>query len=108
MRKPEYQIVIMTASSRDEAERIATVLVEEGLAACVNVVPQCRSVYKWKDEIVKDDEAMMLAKTRRDRFEDVVRRVTALHSYEVPEIIAVSLESFAESYGRFLGDVLGG
>lgn len=103
-----YQIVIMTASSPDEAERIATALVEDGLAACVNIVPACRSVYRWRGEMVKDEEAVMFAKTRRDKFEQVVRKVSALHSYEVPEVIAVNLESFSESYGRFLSDALGG
>jgi periplasmic divalent cation tolerance protein len=107
MTQSKYQIVIMTASSTEEAERIATALVGEGHAACVNVVPACRSIYMWKGSIVKDDEVMMFAKTRRDDFGEIVRRVTALHGYEVPEIIAVGLESVSESYGRFLGEVLG-
>ena len=102
-----YQVVFMTASSVEEARRIARTLVEEHLAACVNVVGSCRSVYRWKDEIVEDEEAMMFAKTRRDKFETIVRRVTELHSYEVPEIIAVDLESLSDGYVGFLRGALG-
>ncbi len=107
MTQSTYQIVIMTAPKADEAERIAAVLVEEGLAACVNIVPACRSVYRWKGELVKDDEVMMFAKTRREDFPAIAGRVAGLHSYEVPEIIAVGLESISESYRRFLADALG-
>ena len=102
-----YQVVFMTAPSVEEARRIARTLVEEHLAACVNVVGSCRSVYRWKDEIVEDEEAMMFAKTRRDKFEEIVRRVTELHSYEVPEIIAVDLESLSDGYEGFLRGALG-
>ena len=102
-----YQVVFMTAPSVEEARRIARTLVEEHLAACVNVVGSCRSVYRWKDEIVEDEEAMMFAKTRRDKFETIVRRVTELHSYEVPEIIAVDLESLSDGYEGFLRGALG-
>jgi len=102
-----YQVVFMTAPSVEEARRIARTLFEEHLAACVNVVGSCRSVYRWKDEIVEDEEAMMFAKTRRDKFEEIVRRVTELHSYEVPEIIAVDLESLSDGYEGFLRGALG-
>ena len=103
----QYQIVLMTALNPDEAERIATALVEERLAACVNIFPSCRSVYRWKGAIVKDQEAMMFAKTKRRDFDAVARKVASLHSYDVPEIIAVDLKSVSESYGRFLEEVLG-
>jgi periplasmic divalent cation tolerance protein len=106
MTEPWFQIVFMTAPNSDEAERIATALVEANLAACVNIVPSCRSVYRWKGEIVKDNEVMLFAKTKRADFEKVAREVTGLHSYEVPEIIAVDMESISESYLRFLREVL--
>ncbi len=108
MTETEFQIVFMTAADREQAERIAAVLVEERLAACVNVVGPCRSIYRWKGDVARDDEVMMLAKTGRGNFEALARRVTELHSYEVPEIIAVGLESLSEKYGQFLEDVLGG
>lgn len=102
-----YQIVFMTASGAEEADKIATTLVEERLAACVNIVSPCRSVYRWMGEMVKDEEVLMLAKTRRSDFEKIARRVKELHSYEVPEVIAVDLESVSESYSKFLADLLG-
>jgi periplasmic divalent cation tolerance protein len=107
MSKHRYQIVFMTAAGAEEARMIAKALVEERLAACVNVVAPCRSVYRWQGEIVDDEEAMLFAKTRSDRFEALARRVGELHSYELPEIIAVDLESLSEGYAGFLRDALG-
>ncbi len=107
MSNDRYQLVLMTASSAEEARRIAKALVEERLAACVNIVESCRSVYRWKGEIVEDNEAMMFAKTSRDKFGAIVERVRELHSYEVPEIIAADLESLSGDYAGFLADALG-
>ena len=103
----DYQIVFMTASNADEAQSIAEALVERSLAACVNIVDACRSVYRWKGEIVKDNEVLLLAKTRRDNFDAVARVVTDLHSYDVPEIIAADLTQLSDVYAGFLRDVLG-
>jgi periplasmic divalent cation tolerance protein len=107
MPNSRYQLVFMTASSVEEARRIAKVLVEERLAACVNVVESCRSVYRWKGEVVEDNEAMMFAKTSRGNFGALAERVTELHSYDVPEIIAVDLESLSDGYEGFLREALG-
>jgi periplasmic divalent cation tolerance protein len=97
----------MTASSHEEAEKIAEALVADGLAACVNIIDGCKSVYRWKGETCRDAEVLMLAKTHRDRFEDVEKRVSELHSYDVPEIIALDLGTASDGYHRFLEDVLG-
>jgi periplasmic divalent cation tolerance protein len=96
----------MTASSREEADRIAESLVREGLAACVNVVDTCRSFYRWQGELVKDSEFLMLAKTHRSKFPQIEKRVTELHSYSVPEIIAVDLTAVAAGYRKFLEELL--
>jgi periplasmic divalent cation tolerance protein len=103
----DYQIVFMTASNMDEADRIAETLVTQSLAACVNVLGGCRSVYRWKGEVVKDDEVMMVAKTKRDNFTAIVDAVTEIHSYDVPEIIAADLTNLSDGYAGFLSDVLG-
>ncbi|MBP2680343.1 MAG: divalent-cation tolerance protein CutA [Candidatus Krumholzibacteriota bacterium] len=108
MPNDRFQLVFMTAANADEARRIAKALVEERLAACVNIVEPCRSVYRWNGEIVEDKEAMLFAKTGRGRFDSIVKRVRELHSYEVPEIIAVDLESLSDGYAAFLKDALGG
>jgi periplasmic divalent cation tolerance protein len=101
-----YQIVFMTAKNAEEAGKIAEALVNEGLAACVNVVDRCRSVYRWKGETVTDDEALLIAKTKRTNFDAIARRVAELHSYDVPEVIGADLSSISESYREFLDEVL--
>lgn len=107
MVETRYQVVFMTASNPEEADKIAESLVEEGLAACVNIVASCRSVYKWKGDLVKDDEVLLVAKTKCSHFNAIEKRVLELHSYDVPEIIAMDLTSIAEGYRSFLGDLLG-
>jgi periplasmic divalent cation tolerance protein len=98
----------MTAADAAEGERIAETLVNEGLAACVNIVDGCRSVYRWKGKLVKDGEVLLIAKVSRAAFPDIERRVTDLHSYDVPEIIAVDLANVAPGYLAFLNDALDG
>ncbi|MEJ2722695.1 MAG: divalent-cation tolerance protein CutA [bacterium] len=104
----DYQLVFMTASGMDEAERIADVLVNGSLAACVNIVGGCRSIYRWKGELVRDEEVLMIAKTRQRDFDAIVDAVTGLHSYDVPEIIAADLANLSDGYAGFLKDSLGG
>ncbi len=101
-----FLAVFITASSADEADRLAGALVEESLAACVNIVGACRSVYRWEGKVVRDDEVLLLAKTSRDRFPELERRVRELHSYDVPEIIGVELAEVSGEYGDFLRDAL--
>jgi periplasmic divalent cation tolerance protein len=80
--------VYMTAGSAAAAERLAAALVEERLAACANVLPGIRSVYRWQGAIERADEAALIVKTRADRFEALRARVQALHEYEIPCIVA--------------------
>jgi periplasmic divalent cation tolerance protein len=98
----EVRVIFMTAPSDDVAARIARALVEEGLAACVNIVPTVRSVYLWKGEIVDEREVLMVAKTTDTRFGDLMRRVRALHPYSVPEIIALPVVDGNEDYLRWV------
>jgi periplasmic divalent cation tolerance protein len=98
----ERIIVLMTAGSQEEAERIAQTLVHEFLAACVNVLPGVTSVYRWQGEIHRDQEWLLVAKSRSEVLDDLVRRVQAVHSYEVPEIIALPLVGGSESYLRWI------
>jgi periplasmic divalent cation tolerance protein len=76
----------------DIAEALAAALVDEGVAACVNILPQLRSVYRWNGAIRRDDEALLLIKHRRDSFEALRAAVLARHPYELPEIVAVDLD----------------
>jgi len=97
-----YQLVFMTASNLEEATKIARALVEERLAACVNMLDGCRSVYRWKGEVVDEAEVVLLAKTTSDQFRRLEKRVRELHTYEVPEIIAVDLKDVSPGYLGFL------
>ena len=98
----EQLVVLMTAGSQEEADRVAQALVSEMLAACVNVVPGVTSIYKWEGKVQRDQEWLLVAKSRRDVLDALVRRVQALHSYDVPEIIALPLVGGSESYLRWL------
>ena len=80
--------VYMTAGSAEEADRIAGDLVENRLAACVNIMAPIRSVYAWKGELCRSEEIPFIAKTDDDRFEALAARVRRLHSYETPCIVA--------------------
>lgn len=104
----EPLVVLMTAGSREEAGRIARALVAEMLAACVNIVPGVTSIYQWEGEIQQDQEWLLVAKSRRDVLNQLVRRVQALHSYDLPEIIALPLVGGSEAYLRWLGEQVHG
>ena len=105
----ELIVVLMTAGSQEEASRIADALVSEMLAACVNVVPGITSVYRWQGEVQHDSEWLLIAKSRRDVLDALVQRVQTLHSYELPEIIALPLVGGSEGYLSWLdAEVHGG
>jgi uncharacterized protein involved in tolerance to divalent cations len=93
--------VLTTAASEAEADQIATALVSEKLAACVQFTP-VRSRYVWKGELVKDDEVLLIIKSRRDRFEALAARIKALHSYETPEIVMLEIADGAPDYLAWL------
>ncbi len=84
----EISIVFVTAGSEDEAATIGQTLVEERLAACANIVPRIRSIYRWKGQIYDEQEFLIIIKTKTSQFEMLQDRVKKLHSYEVPEIIS--------------------
>lgn len=86
-----HQIVLTTCPDQESAERLATHLVEVRLAACVNTVPGIRSVYRWKGEVMKDNELLLVIKSRADCFEALREAIIKHHPYELPEIIAVSV-----------------
>lgn len=92
------RLILVTAADRTEAERIAQTLVEEHLAACVNLVPGIRSIYRWKETVESADETLLLIKTQHDKVADVRARVHQLHSYEVPEFLVLDVEGGSEPY----------
>lgn len=98
----DYIVVVVTAASVEEAERIARALVDGGAAPCVNIVPAVVSIYRWKGETMKDAEACMLIKARSGDFQRIRDIVEANHTYEVPEVIAVPLAALSERYRAYL------
>jgi periplasmic divalent cation tolerance protein len=91
-------VVFCTCSDDSEAERIASAIVEEQLAACVNLLPAISSIYRWKGKMERSREVLMIIKTASSRFEALCERVVALHSYETPEIIALPVMAGLEKY----------
>ena len=100
----EATIVFMTAPNRDEASRIAKHLLEAKLAACVQILPEIESIYRWKGKTQHEREVLILAKTTTARFPELDMEVRAMHSYETPEIIAVPAAQISEPYRAWLVD----
>ena len=96
--------VFMTAGNRDEALRIAEVLVEKKLAACVQVLPQMDSVFRWQGKIERQNEVLLIAKTVSTKFAALEKAVRANHSYEMPEIVAVPITEGSRPYLEWLSD----
>jgi len=95
----EYIVVLITAPSKKAGAEIARALLEQRLAACVNIVSPVESLYVWKGEIHDDEEVLLIAKTKRAIFEEeLVPAVRAIHPYEIPEIIALPIVVGSRQY----------
>ena len=102
---PEDQIVVfMTAANGEEATRLADMLVGAHLAACVQIMPEMESVYRWEGKIERQSEVLLLAKTTHAKFADLEREVRALHSYETPEIVAVPITAGSAPHLEWLSN----
>ena len=99
----EYCSIYITTGDEDEARRIGRTLVEEKLAACVNILP-IRSVYRWEENIEEEGEVAMFVKTRAELADEVIERVKELHSYEVPCIVSLPIEKGNPDYLRWIGE----
>jgi periplasmic divalent cation tolerance protein len=97
-------VVLTTAGSLEEARAIARTLVERQLAACVNVIPQVESIYRWKGEVETATEHVLIIKTTADAFSRLRDALAEVHSYEVPECIALPVEEGSASYLSWIGD----
>lgn len=101
-------LVLSTAATSEEGMGIGRRLVEERLAACVNVVPVARSFFFWKGELCETDEALLMIKTRRDRYAELAQRIQVLHSYSVPEILAVEIAAGSPAYLAWVRETASG
>lgn len=98
------QLILNTCPNQETANAIATALVDRGLAACVNIVPGIQSVYRWQGKTEKENEIMLCIKARSDAFDAVAACIGELHPYELPEIIAVTIDDGTEQYLAWLNN----
>ncbi len=101
-------VVLSTCSSEEEARMIARSLVEKRLAACVQLAPGLRSVYRWKGEIEEESEILLVIKSRRDLFRRLEAELRKLHTYETPEIVALTVVDGSADYLEWLDRELAG
>ena len=102
-----YLIVLNTCPDETVAETIAETLVSQRLAACVNIIPRIRSIYAWQGNIEHDDEVLLLIKTHKDQFQALQKSILQLHPYELPEVVAVSLETGLAGYLSWIDQSVG-
>ena len=102
-----HLFVFITAGSVEEGRNIARTLVEERVAACVNIVSPIESVYRWQGKVQDDREVLLIAKTEAEMLEKLARRVKQLHSYQVPEIVALPIVAGSEDYLRWIDEQTG-
>ena len=100
-------VVLITAPTREEAIRLADMLVGAHLAACVQILPEMESVYRWQGKIERAEEWLLLVKTTKASFEGVRDTIYELHSYEVPECISFSIENGGADYLQWIGESVG-
>ena len=96
--RPELRVVLVTAPDPECGERLARALVEERLAACVNLVPGIRSFYRWEGRVQDDPEVLLVVKTQAGRAEALAARVQELHPYELPEVLELPVVGGSAAY----------
>lgn len=97
-------VVLITAASTAEARKLADLLVEEQLASCVQILPSVESIYRWKGNVERASEVLLLIKTVGSHFQKLEERVREVHSYETPEIVAIPVTAISLPYFEWLGE----
>ncbi len=101
----KYCVTLVTVDTAVNAEKIGRKLVDEGHAACVNVIPSVTSIYRWKGKRMEGREALLIIKTRASRAAGLTKRVIELHAYEVPEIIHLPIQAGSKEYLEWINEV---
>ncbi len=99
-----YCIIQSTAANEEEAQKIAKHLVEKKLIACCSIIPKVKSIYTWRGEINEDNEALMIMKTKTQLYSQAEEEIKRLHSYEVPEIICISVQAGSKDYLHWISE----
>jgi periplasmic divalent cation tolerance protein len=100
-------IVFVTAPGGEQAAKMAEAVVEERLAACVNIVGGVESIYWWEGKVTRDREVLMIIKSTSERYAELEQRIKELHSYTTPEVVALGIERGSEPYLEWLRDSTG-
>lgn len=95
-------VIFITTPNREDAQSLARVLVEQRLAACVQILPEIVSIYRWQNQVQQETEVLLLIKTVREKFAALETVVRANHAYEVPEILAVPAAEISQPYLKWL------
>ncbi|MGW8248558.1 MAG: divalent-cation tolerance protein CutA [Acidiferrobacterales bacterium] len=98
------QLILNTCPDQQTADSIANTLVEQGLAACVNIVPGIQSVYRWQGKVERQGEVLLMIKARADAFSAISARIVELHPYELPEVIAVTIGNGLQPYLEWINE----
>lgn len=101
-----YQLVLSTCPSSEVAEQIAQHIVEEKLAACINILPEIKSIYSWENKVECSHEVQLIIKTKVSKFSALSQRIRQLHPYEVPEIIAIDITHGEPHYLQWINESL--
>jgi len=91
MQNPDFIIILITAGSIDEAQQISRALLDQKKVACVNIVPKISSLFWWQGKIDQENEVLLLAKTKKSKFPEIINLIKEVHSYDVPEVIALPI-----------------
>jgi len=100
-------VVLSACDSEEQAAQVARALVDQRLAACVNIIPGARSIYRWKGQIEDTSEWLLVIKSRRDLFDSLRAAIGKIHSYEVPELLALPIVDGSENYLSWMDRELG-
>jgi periplasmic divalent cation tolerance protein len=102
MKKPGEQVlvILVTAVNQREAVRIGEAMVNARLAACANIISRIQSIYRWKGKVVKAGEALLILKSTKSRYRALEKAIKAIHTYEIPEVIALSVK---QGHDRYIG-----
>ena len=100
-------VVLITTGSVEEAQKIGRILVDAGLVACANIVPSVQSIFRWEGQVTEEQETLLILKSVSEAFESLEAKVKSHHSYSVPEIIALPIETGSKPYLAWVRDMIG-
>ncbi|TFF85434.1 MAG: divalent-cation tolerance protein CutA [Promethearchaeota archaeon] len=99
-------IFFVTTPNLEEGKRIAQLLVERKIVACVNLIKGIYSIYRWKDKIEENEEVMLIIKTSEDKTDELINKINAIHSYEVPECVGIKIDKGSQSYLNWIDNIV--